>query len=694
MGGRLKFLLAQQSTYLLITGLTAFAATVFTPEKTPMPEVRAPLRTLRIEVSQTSPAFAALADLRVEPSAQEPIRKPSTVLVAGRAAGKQIQLIQTVRNLRPLSVALVEADPSAISLEEAAAALVQAELDKRQPLKGDIKVSRHIATAHGGYISVGRLKKGPPPLARRDLFSKKPSRTITLAANPSPNQTSHRKTANQILGFAGADPEADLGRISIRGALNFIQGMAFVPGQDQISIYQEYGSARISSGEFYLNQGQYQIQVDQLKGRVIAEVRNREGTLMGRGEVSLKDLTTAALTNGILSNQAIKISPANAALVGETVIASSAFRYSSDVPSARVEIADLNREIIREIREKKFVDKEFRLGSRVLARATAPSHWATQKVIESGAPFQLGLFPESTMSALLNIATQNKFVARDGAEKAVLWGRVTLAGHPVADATIQLLTEKSATPTYFNGIIPDPKLKKTSDNGEFVFTGVEGGVQFVQATVNGEKMIPMVVFAEAKSVSQVDYMIQPKQKIEFGVFSADNASQFQPFRLKFVGLESYSDVLETKPRNLELAIPLQGMAMAEIDPGVDFSQTRVLVSGHEKEIHAPAFSRTWEQKFGSNLIVGEAGGDSYSVVVMNSMGTVQSAGVKVTYLDEQNNPTAADMGEDGQRFVVSGLTSGFYTIAIIPMNSKQVLTDIVFVDAEAITYINKQISDF
>ena len=488
--------------------------------------------------------------------------------------------------------------------------------------------------------------------------------------------------------------EETTGRVSIRGQVQFVNGMAYSPGNDQIFVYQEYSSAQISRGEFYFNQGQYQINIQEPRGRIIAEVRTRDGQLMGRGTIAIRDLADKMLASSIVNNQAIQIAPAESALKGEVVAAASAFKQSLAVPEARITIADLNREIIREPKSQSFTDKEFRLGSHVMVRAQAPGHWSSQMLAESGSPFQMGLFSKSTMTALLSLASSNRFSARDAEDSAVIWGRLTINGQPVPDAKLELMADTKVTPIYFNGMIPDKSLVRTSANGEFVFTGIPGGVHYVQATINGEKQLPFVVFADEKAVSQVDYTLQTKRVIEFGVYSSEDASRFQPFRVQFIGVEDHKDMLKPAPQKMSLVLPRAGLTMAEFDPGVEYQQTRALLSGLENEVHVPAFKNEWAAKLGENLVVGDIEGDSYTVVVMNQSGTVTNNDVKVAYLDEKSEITDKNYGQDGQRFVVKGLTPGFYTVVIVPTNSKDILTDIVYVDSEAITYINKTVSDF
>lgn len=717
-------------------------------------EIRTPVRVLTVEINRASPAYAALEDIRLD--AVKIQRAPTyEVLVSGEKfifknkedvfAVPKVEIAKQNINERELPALAVAVEGSsefeAPTMIESAEMLVQEELKKRQEARElqPFKVpsgrkAETIYTASGSPITIQRMpaagaattlasadvKASPFQPSRvvtapgfRDPFS--PSRTIAVNYIPSKSkrlpslaqmkfpkaETAPQTTASLAfndtpkVSFASTSASDDVtaqvdpsvGAVSVRGPIRFVNGMAFSPGDDEIKIYQEYGSGYLASGAFYFNQGQYQIPVSEAKGRIIAEVRNRAGELIGRGQVDVRTLSEKMLSQSIINEVGISISPAQSAFTGEVVAAASSFKTLSAIEDSKLVVADLNREIIREPRQKIFVDQGFQLGSTALLKGSARGYWSSLAVAEAGSPIQLGLFPEHVVSAMLSLASKTKFDARDNEDKAIIWGRVTIDGKPVENATVTLLSEPNIKAVYFSGVIPDRNRITTSANGEFVFVGATNPAQVLQATINNRKQVPIFAFAEKKAVTQVDYVVTKAKEIEFSAYNSSTLAKL-PMRFNFVGSDKYSEMLKPMAKRVRKALPL-GMSMVEFDAGEQYAMTRVVLDGNEREVSAPMFSSQWANSFGQGLVVGEVDGDNYMI----SFDGVDFSDAQVKYLDAEGQPTDAATGKAGQRFVVSGLSNGFHTLTILPANSKQALTQIVFVDDQAVHFVKKSISE-
>ncbi len=684
-------------------------------------EMRTPVRVLKVEIDRASPAYAALEDSRFE-TYKTNAKFKGDVLQSGElfvfhkvTTAPKIEIASAIINEREMPALAVSLEGStefeAPTMIDTAQLLVRQELIKRQADRElqAFKVTagpqpQTVYTKSGSPITIQRmpstLASAAPTPAFRDPFTpavptrvvainynptrlRKPAPTTTVALNQPPEKSK--------MGFASNSGQtteiANVGLVSIRGPIRFVNGMAFSPGDDEIKIYQEYGSGFLSAGAFYFNQGQYQIPITEAKGRIIAEVRNREGDLIGRGQIDIRSLAEKMKTQSIVNEVSINIAPAQSAFVGEVLAAASSFKTLATIDNAKLVIADLNREIIREPREKLFVDQSFRLGSTALVKGSAKGYWSSMAIAESGSPLHLGLFADTTISAMLTLASKTKFEARDNEEKAIITGRITIEGKPVENATISLLSEPDLKAVYFNGVIPDRQRVTTSANGEFVFVGVTNPTQVIQATINGRKQVPIFAFVENKAVTQVDYVVAKAKEIEFSAYHNTTQAKL-PMRFNFVGSERYSEMLQPTSKIVRKALPL-GLSMVEFDTGVDFAMTRVALDGNEREVSAPMFPTAWADSIGKGLVVGEIEGENYMI----SLDGADFNEASIKYLDNDGHPTDAIHGQAGQRFVITGLSQGFHTISIIPETSRQVMTQIVYVDEQAIHFIKKTISE-
>lgn len=714
-------------------------------------EMRTPVRVLKVEIDRSSPAYAALEDSRsdyykTKVAFEGEILGSGETFVFHRANAQPKIEIAAVVNEREMPALAVAVEGStefdAPTMIDTAQLLVQQELKKRQadrelrPFKVTASPQpQTIYTQSGSPITIQRMPStlatssarviaaAAPTTAFRDPFAPAvPSRVVAVNFNPSklrkpassslsrtwlPSTTiasagkptttvAFNDTPKSNLGFTSLDGGSqafasteipNVGLISVRGPIKFVKGMAFSPGDDEIKIYQEYGSGYLAAGAFYFNQGQYQIPITEAKGRIIAEVRNREGDLIGRGQIDIRTLADRMQTQSIINEMPIDIAPAQSAFVGEVLAAASSFKTLSTIDNSKLVIADLNREIIREPREKIFVDQGFRLGSTALVKGSAQGHWSSLAIAESGSPIQLGLFSDNVVSAMLTLASKTKYEARENEDKAIISGRITIEGKPVADATITLLSEPDIKAVYFNGVIPDRQRVTTSANGEFVFVGVTNPTQVIQATINGRKQVPLFAFVENKAVTQVDYVVSKAKEIKFSAFHNTTQAKL-PMRFNFVGSEKYSEMLRPMSKIVKKALP-RGLSMVEFDAGEVYAMTRVALDGNEREVSAPMFPTAWANSIGKGLVVGQIEGENYMV----SFDGIDFTEAKIQYLDNDGHPTDAVIGQAGQRFVVTGLSQGFHTITITPQNSRQVMTQIVYVDEHAIHYIKKTISE-
>lgn len=673
------------------------------PQTVSKSDFRAITRSIVVEIKRSSPAYAALEDVRhnygfenvTEVSQRTSIGTNGFEDLASGSSQPTVHMqANVVRQLRGVTVSIEDEVLPAPTVTEAAEVLVRQELLRRA---NETENKKTIETKYGSPIVVARVESPQAAASRtidlastsrRNLFM--PSREVRLPKNWKPERTiaSVDTKLTEAKAFVANVPDVkaftkpNVDPLDIRGAIRITGGLAYTPGQDTLAIYQEVDGAPVAQGEFFLSRGYFRLQAESLKGRLIAEIRNREGEMIGRGELLVADIAADRIQN---KESILKVAPLFDGLIGKVVAGASSFKSLPAVDNARLMIAGLNREVTIEKSSSLYIDKLIRPGSKVLMKAQAPGYWGGIFFGEAGVPFEGKLFSHKIIDALLDLTSTNKFTVRDHKEKGVIWGRILVDGKPLAGAKVELPLETNATTSYFTGVLPDPNLQETSANGEFVVTGIQNELQLIRVTANGKSYSPIFTEVAPRHVSVVNFDVQPEREVQLSAYAAFT-EETRPALFRVMGDEKLHEIKESgTSEKLQLT---RGMSLGEVEGGDYYRVTRILLNGHETEISAPLFSEEWAQGFGSHLVVGQMEGDDFQVFVgTDGLGTE----VQVHYIDNNGRKTDKQFGEAGGGFVLSGLPEGLHTITIVSAKSKKIVTQLVYVDDQAIHFVKKSL---
>lgn len=487
-------------------------------------------------------------------------------------------------------------------------------------------------------------------------------------------------------------------RYLLRGPITFAGGAALLGHGDEIVARQIMDGLVVNKGYVNVNEARYEVEIAEIAGEVQVSVQSRDGTVRALGQLNLYDLSRTVEQKVLqartqarrIDGQEITVRPVASGVSGSVISAASYGRTVFNLADARVHIADLDRQILRNKNTKLYEDLDVAIPSSALIKAQQPNFWPALAFAESGTKFQLRLFPTSLVEALFGL-TLEKHEAREAKNKGIIWGRVTYGGRPIEGVKVDIVGEKKIKPVYFNGILPDKTKTTTTERGEFAFTQLEDAEEMIRVSLGSKIFWPVMSPVEKGFVYYADLEIEPTRTIELKSYDAFSASP----------LAALVQPLGTQE---EMTIPNHGATRVTVDTvrGLSFIEaqadeshmpTRVALRTKQIEVNFAHVKRAWldemRKKSGliqgalSTAVVGFVEGEDYDVLVGATSGANQNR--SIVYFDNKGQILERSLeknnsGVSGGGFIVFDLPRGIHTLTIIPAQTKKIITQTVYAD--------------
>lgn len=478
-------------------------------------------------------------------------------------------------------------------------------------------------------------------------------------------------------------PEENQRPLTLEGQVEMTGGLAFVGPQTQVTVRRVHKGRDLERGNIWVAEGRFEIQVKEAIGSLIAELKTREGRVLGRGELNLVNIKEAPRKDSRIADLRIPLRPTTEGAAFRAISGYSHGHQIMPVQQASVEIQAYSDP--QRVSEEGVVSEPtlYRRSSFV-ARAVAQKHWPSIMVGQASRPQDVRLFSNSMVQALINLQLSD--TERQVAEQvAIVWGQVRRDGAPRAGVQIEMAGNYQ--PIYFDeNYIPNSKLTQTSSNGLFAFLKVRAGVQAVRVIAD-QKVYPAQVFpTENKHISYVELDIEDDVTTRFKIVDVMEHMTEVPARIRLVGTDDIVSLEGAGHVRYSLAT---NSYLVEAEAGADYEVSRMTVVGRPTDVVLPMVRRDWLTKIyydqnitsipGRGTIVGFVDHHHFEVEMT---GYGKHDRMQIVYFDSKGNVLNTRTGVAGGGFVIFNAPQGLQTVFIHPSQARESYSQVLVAEPE------------
>lgn len=561
---------------------------------------------------------------------------------------------------QPLRIVLPKTSPAHAALEDLKEDLFKAEPPQSQNLKNNKETVRQLAA--GEFRAHDLLKyrtvinnKAKPEVARTIRlatlvvreFKAKPVYIAQSTTAVAP-LASERKASEA---FFEQKSETHERVNNIYGRVELQEGLALWDPNMQLRVKQIIDGQPVSETMASKDDGQFVLPTQVGGGTLIAELVNAQNQVYGAGQIVVPSGKRAAVLPVLPSQQGLQTRMVSAASHGgESFAVQNGLLSVLGAPGAPMKAEH----------KVSFNEPMIENGSRVLLQASGDKHNTTLAMGLTGAPMDVSVLPKSMSKAMLNLSLdeQDRYGADD---LGMVWGKVVQNGSPVKGARVQITD--GIEPVYFNELyLPDKNLQGTSENGLFAFVKLNSGLKSIRVFQDDQVVAAEVMPVDVGHVSQINFELLGDKKVRFTPFAYGAPGKPQMLYANIIGLETEKDIANDESYwNLKRSNrPL----MVEFSAGPDFERTRQLILPSQDKVDVPTFKRAWVDQILKDNGIQRA---AYSSMVIgfgpSSAFHVETAGGQVVYLTRDHKVTKH--GEPNGAFIISNMKSDIQVVNVV-----------------------------
>lgn len=365
------------------------------------------------------------------------------------------------------------------------------------------------------------------------------------------------------------------GKLTFSGPLELSPEVALGPGRHlEVRWRGDHKEVKMGRAEIAWDQSNYKVELPYPGGKVIAQVRESDGKLVGEGEYLVNSL-------GLLSNTAaqggkIRIGPKQ--VPHPQVVDFSSYSNNRPQPNRRPHRVDTIKPAQDQSR-----------SSQQLAYATGDEFVDSYSLFNHRQAEPLPLMPislASVMTSMLQNLTDNPEL------DSFYMGKVLNHSEGQSGVKIEVETRRPYQIFYLNNMfIPDSNLKLTAENGHFVVVGLPPGAYGLRAEGLGQTIgiTTLIVEAGAIGFGQLVTTSQTEQK-EILIFDALNG-QIQPGEVMNPLIAE--DWLIMTQQWLEWPVTAQHQYVVVTPQDPFYLTATYLVDSWQKQLEFPLVSKEW-----------------------------------------------------------------------------------------------------
>lgn len=475
---------------------------------------------------------------------------------------------------------------------------------------------------------------------------------------------------------------------TVVGAIEITGGLA-VTNEHHIEIRRNDEGVLKELGRVDLQKGTYKIEVQDIIGSVVARLVSKDGKTMGEGSFRLSRVEN--ITTGTFKGPKLKIAPQPDF---SAVVTNAYYPNANRAPAnSRVTFVKGTSDV-KVDGDSMATMENVSKGSSTVMRAAAPNHYQSASIIVAGSESRISLFPETMIAAFRDIVSQQRQLSLDE-NPNIIWGQVKLDGKTISGVEVQVESDPSLVPVYFNEMmLPDPKLNTTSANGLFAFVDTSPGYHSLLATRSGALFGYQNVVVEDGSIAVGDIEAtiksEPTPLRVYDAFSGE-------FTRATIEMQSLQENIEVNERVQMISLPqLNRIGLLRVQPeGTEYLAARYLYNDKDSFVHIPLVQWSWLSAIKNYLRINDSP-DSGIVVgfVPNEDFEVYLAGYddfdtqNIVYFDMQGRILQNNKGISGGGFILYNVPPDTHEIVLVGRDSQKISARVLPVDPNMLTVLS------
>lgn len=404
---------------------------------------------------------------------------------------------------------------------------------------------------------------------------------------------------------------------TVRGNFELKDGVAILDHEIEIRRVEEGQTKEI--GKIDLNTGTYSIDIQSPDGYLIAQIKDKNGLLVGEDRQRLINLQSHG---SYLEGPYIRVGNppslgANIADAGTpTVATASKTTMSKTIAKTDASSGSLKSLSVSIFDNQNTLDSAGGVFTNVSTYSSTISRlfdasrvYANMVTIRhTGETSQTPLFTRNWLAGVVSYISDTQKIEFKSQTAPVIIGRVLQDGKPVAGAQVALSGAPGMAPIYLDQfMIPNFSLSTTSDNGYFIFAGVDAGAYTAVVTKNNLNIGAQLFVAEDDSIAfqNIEGLSIPQNKI-VRVYDALNST---PLGADVFSTET-PDVIEV-PEGTQLYQTRTQYAVSEFLARPRDRRYRAVYyvqNAHQEYVHIPLVSEDWVSGLKAQAHIGDVAG--------------------------------------------------------------------------------------